>query len=205
VARSFPATSDCLPLPSPLGFVAFAGGVRVWPMASQLIRGFFWAEEVAVPLVSFEGPGDPVGAYAEAGITPIPLTGYDGAHRLGWHETSVDLWRIMATCTTMMQQRIAVTAPVEIDRATRRRLVRAGLPPAPNIRLIDLRRPTEREGHPGPGSPVEWSHRWIVDGHWRNQWHPAEKKHQPVWIAPHVKGPEDKPLVVGERVYRWSR
>lgn len=51
----------------------------------------------------------------------------------------------------------------------------------------------------------EYSHRWIVRGHMRNQ--PigprnAEggQKHLRVWIAPYVKGPEDKPLVLKDRV-----
>lgn len=51
----------------------------------------------------------------------------------------------------------------------------------------------------------EYSHRWIVRGHMRNQ--PigprnieGGQKHQRVWIAPYVKGPEDKPLVLKDRV-----
>lgn len=54
----------------------------------------------------------------------------------------------------------------------------------------------------------EYSHRWIVRGHMRNQ--PvgprnAEggQKHERVWIAPYVKGPEDKPLVIKDRVQVW--
>ena len=51
----------------------------------------------------------------------------------------------------------------------------------------------------------EFSHRWIVRGHMRNQ--PigprnakGGQKHMRVWIAPYVKGPEDKPLVLKDRV-----
>jgi hypothetical protein len=51
----------------------------------------------------------------------------------------------------------------------------------------------------------EYSHRWIVRGHMRNQ--PigprnakGGQKHLRVWIAPYVKGPEDKPLVLKDRV-----
>lgn len=51
----------------------------------------------------------------------------------------------------------------------------------------------------------EYSHRWIVRGHMRNQ--PigprnAEggQERMRVWIAPYVKGPEDKPLVLKDRV-----
>lgn len=51
----------------------------------------------------------------------------------------------------------------------------------------------------------EYSHRWIVRGHMRNQ--PIGprnakdgQKYLRVWIAPYVKGPEDKPLVLKDRV-----
>jgi hypothetical protein len=51
----------------------------------------------------------------------------------------------------------------------------------------------------------DYSHRWIVRGHMRNQpIGPRNAKggqqHQRVWIAPYVKGPEDKPLVLKDRV-----
>lgn len=44
------------------------------------------------------------------------------------------------------------------------------------------------------GEPVDWSCQWWVSGHWRRQWCPGLKKHKPVYIAPYIKGPPDKPL-----------
>lgn len=54
----------------------------------------------------------------------------------------------------------------------------------------------------------EYSHRWIVRGHMRNQavGHRNAKggqQHERVWIAPYVKGPEDKPLILKDRVQVW--
>lgn len=51
----------------------------------------------------------------------------------------------------------------------------------------------------------EYSHRWIVRGHMRNQavgprLAGGERKHIRIWIAPFVKGPDDKPLVLKDRV-----
>lgn len=51
----------------------------------------------------------------------------------------------------------------------------------------------------------EYSHRWIVRGHMRNQavgprLADGERKHIRIWIAPFVKGPDDKPLVLKDRV-----
>lgn len=65
--------------------------------------------------------------------------------------------------------------------------------------LFDIRA-TEYTGT-GAERPSNWSHRWIVGGHWRNQAHgPGGRLRRPTWIAPHVKGPDDKPLVVKDRV-----
>jgi hypothetical protein len=49
-------------------------------------------------------------------------------------------------------------------------------------------------------SPVDWSHRWVVSGHWRHQYLPSCGTHRQQWIASHVKGPDDKPLVVRDEV-----
>ena len=52
---------------------------------------------------------------------------------------------------------------------------------------------------------VSWSHRWLVNGHWRNQWLPSRAAHRLQWIAGYVKGPASKPLVVKDRVTAWVR
>lgn len=56
----------------------------------------------------------------------------------------------------------------------------------------------------------EYSHRFIVRGHMRNQAvgsRTAEggQRHERIWIAPYIKGPEDKPLIVKDRVQVWRR
>ena len=51
---------------------------------------------------------------------------------------------------------------------------------------------------------VEWSHRWIVSGHWRRI---IDKEGVPrmTWVRQHVKGPEHKPLVIKEKVIALDR
>lgn len=102
----------------------------------------------------------------------------------------------------LMQQPLAANSEVRPDRAARKRLTRAGHEPAP-VRVIELRRPKTSGGH-GDGDR-EYHHQWIVKGHWRQQWHPKRQVHRPVWIAPHLKGPEGAPLIGGEKVYAWKR
>ncbi|MFF8574029.1 hypothetical protein ACQPXT_01425 [Streptomyces sp. CA-100214] len=97
----------------------------------------------------------------------------------------------------LMQQPVTEETELQPDRAVRKRLRRVGREPA-SVRLITLRRPKCGNGQ-GDGDR-EYHHQWIVRGHWRQQWYPARQVHRPVWIAPHVKGPEGAPLIGGEKV-----
>jgi len=76
-----------------------------------------------------------------------------------------------------------------MKRAAHRRLQRE----LPALRVIELAhtgsKPESRGGH------VEWSRRWMVRGHWRNQpYGPGRTERRLTWIDPYVKGPDDKPL-----------
>lgn len=111
--------------------------------------------------------------------------------------------RALKSAWLLMNQPLAEMSEVEPDRAARKRLRRAGQEPKP-VRVIELRRPK----HTGTGtgeSGREYQHQWIVRGHWRQQWYPAREVHRPVWIAPHIKGPEGAPLIGGEKVYALKR
>lgn len=109
---------------------------------------------------------------------------------------------LLRTTWMLMQQPIAKADNAAFDRASRRRMQRARVEPA-TVRIINLRRPS---GSSTNGeSDREYHHRWIVRGHWRQQWYPGRKVHRPVWIAPHIKGPEDAPFIGGEKVHAWRR
>jgi hypothetical protein len=109
--------------------------------------------------------------------------------------------QVFRTAWLLMQQALALATDVETDRSAQKRARRAGYEPKP-IRVIELRRPA----HSGAGDGSrEFHHQWIVRGHWRQQWYPAREVHRPVWIAPHIKGPEGAPLIGGEKVYAWKR
>lgn len=78
----------------------------------------------------------------------------------------------------------------------RARLSRRGMSVIePDVIVVTLRAPSMRprvEGATRTGR--DWSHRWVVRGHHRAQWYPSMAAHRVVWIAPHIKGPADKPL-----------
>lgn len=110
---------------------------------------------------------------------------------------------ILKTVWLLMAQPVGEVSDAVYDRPARRRFQREGRQP-PLVRVITLRRPA---GEKSTGeSDREWKHRWMVRGHWRLQpWGPKREQVRPVWIAPHIKGPEDKPLIGGEKVYHLKR
>lgn len=96
-------------------------------------------------------------------------------------------------------QTIAVRTEMKPSRAYRKRA--AKLLPEGSITVITLRRHRD-VSYPGEpsGDAPDWQFRWLVSGHWRNQWFPSLGIHRQVWISPYVKGPEDRPLNI--RVHR---
>lgn len=117
---------------------------------------------------------------------------------------------VRATWLLMSQSLRDPRAPAQLDtvhadRAARRRLARAGDPAAP-VRIVtlrDVRRPTAGGGSTEGGR--DWSCRWMVSGHWRDQPYASQGAVRRIWINPYPKGPEDKPLRVRPTVKVWRR
>lgn len=102
----------------------------------------------------------------------------------------------------LMQQGLADVETVEPYRASRKRIQRMQQEPK-SVRVIKLRRASHSTGT--GESDREYHHQWIVRGHWRQQWYASREVHRPVWIAPHIKGPEGAPLIGGEKVHALVR
>lgn len=117
-------------------------------------------------------------------------------------ETTVSWARLVfATFQLATQENMAETVQERTTRPERRRTQHAGLPER-DVRVIRLRRgvtATRDAEEPADGGRA-WRHRWVVRGHWRNQWYPSLGDHRPKWIAPYLKGPTDAPLLGGEKV-----
>lgn len=116
---------------------------------------------------------------------------------------------IAAFWTLIHQDGIAATVTEKAPRAAARRSERAGVAKGlSDVRVVRLRK-VERTApdDDGEGAPTrEWSHRWIVSGHWR--WQPygeGRKLRRLTYVRPHVKGPADKPLHVPTTVNAWVR
>jgi hypothetical protein len=124
----------------------------------------------------------------------IPVANDDSVLN-SWGRTILSAWLLMA-------QPLAETSTVTADRGSQKRVRRTGYEPAP-VRLIALRRPQGSGGR--GGGERGFRHQWIVRGHWRQQWYPRRQVYRPVWIAPHVKGPEGAPVIGGEKVNLLKR
>lgn len=113
--------------------------------------------------------------------------------------------RTFITLLTLMRQRIAVTSEPALPRQIRRTAARQART-VPALRVVTLRRAYARSAEKSAeAQPVSWSQRWIVSGHWRQQWYASIGAHRQIWIAPFVKGPQDKPLVLPDEVYKLRR
>lgn len=106
--------------------------------------------------------------------------------------------QLLSTFWALVSQRIVIeTTERPYSRQVQRQAERHGHV-LPEVRVIRLREPT---GHGGAGgSGREYSHRWLVGSHWRNQWYPKKGVHAPKLIEAYTKGPADKPLKVRETV-----
>lgn len=117
-------------------------------------------------------------------------------------DTHLHWMRVLITTWILMSQPVAAVDDAVFDRTARRQARRAGITD-PRVRVIALR----RVNHAGvtSGEQDRFHHQWVVRGHWRQQWYPGRQVHRPVWINPHVKGPDGAPMLGGERVYTWKR
>lgn len=132
--------------------------------------------------------------------------GMDAAELQEWitpAERPDAVFRWLLACWRLMQQSVTRLDDVEMPRQIRKLGRRAGLP-SDYVTVIDLRSaPSRGDGQ----SAVEWSHRWLRRGHWRQQPYKEDGvwTRKTIWIHPTVCGPEGLPLVVKDHVYNLKR
>jgi hypothetical protein len=106
-----------------------------------------------------------------------------------------------------LNQKVVVAESSRIERHRRKEFERKMTTPA-DLKLVHLRRseskPTnEKEGE---SDKREYSHRFVVNGHFRNQaCGPGWQDRRLTWIGSFVKGPDDKPLVTRPTAYVVER
>lgn len=138
-------------------------------------------------------------------ITPLKMIiegemfiNWSNGQRIGGDEGTYDWFKMLLATFRLASQRNLCDETIErTSRAERRRCQRDNLG-CSDIRVVRLRSGSNRPAEPGKGR--EYSCRWRVAGHWRQQWYATKEEHRPIWIMDHVKGPDDKPFRGGERV-----
>jgi hypothetical protein len=129
--------------------------------------------------------------------------GFTGEELQDWLTPSVQpdaVFRWLLACWRLMQQSVTRLDDETMPRQLRKLGQRAGIP-NDVVTVINLRStPTRGDG----SSAVEWSHRWLRRGHWRQQPYKGGVI-KTIWIHPTVCGPEGKPLVIKDHVYSLTR
>jgi hypothetical protein len=114
---------------------------------------------------------------------------------------------------------IVSTEPAHLDRHARKRALRSLK--HNEVHVVMLRRVNYHGDAPGMVRNIDWSVRWIVQGHLRHLEHYEGPHHRAVaagtdkhcvvcgsrtaWIAPYIKGPDGKPLQVSRQLMRLAR
>lgn len=75
----------------------------------------------------------------------------------------------------------------------------------PTIKTISLRVYDRKPHHGESITKIDWSHRWVVRPHWRQQYLPSKQRHEPRFIEAHIKGPSDKPVISKQSVFLVNR
>ena len=125
-------------------------------------------------------------------------------------ERSVPLILVLGAAWLLMSQTTVATSrriPPPQARKAGNSALRADASDRSAVSLIDLRRIAASPAEPAADGDRNrtYTHQWWVGGHWRQQaCGPGRTYRKPVWIAPHIKGPEGTPLA-NERVHVWRR
>lgn len=113
--------------------------------------------------------------------------------------------KLLLAVNLIAAQHVAVVRRESGQRQVKRRAQRMDMPNYGDISYITLRR-EDQGGHEGDREPGEgYSYRFMVSGHWRHQWYPSKGEHHLIWIDPFIKGPEDRPLIIKDKVWKVVR
>jgi len=126
-------------------------------------------------VIDYDQPG--YGQYTPGKVTNMK-------HEIRWVYTAMHL----------MSQRLAETTEHRTSPLARSMAARKNLKLDAYLKVVTLRRKHLEPQHETEHRPVDWSCRWLVHHHWRNQWYPSEQIHRQIFIDPYTKGPEDKPF-----------
>lgn len=115
--------------------------------------------------------------------------------------------RFLLAGLAWLNQRVLIEERGHVERHRRKEYERK-VRPIDSVRVVHLRRASYAETPvDAEGTPVNWTCRWVVGGHWRNQsCGPAHSDRKLTWIPPYMKGPDGMPLKQSrQKVYKVDR
>ena len=109
--------------------------------------------------------------------------------------------RLLGTLWQLARTPVVSVETPSVPRPIRRRAQREGTDPT--VRVLTLGGAKQSRGPLAERSSVQWRHSWVVSPHFRWQAHgPGKELRKLILVGPYRKGPADKPLLGGERVWR---
>lgn len=111
--------------------------------------------------------------------------------------------RFLAATMAFARQRVVSIEPERLPRSIRRRESRAVERSPDAVNVIKLRVEERRNERADEHRTVDWSCQWLVSGYWRRV--NSATSDRRIWVAPHRRGPADKPLRATARVFRIVR
>jgi hypothetical protein len=116
--------------------------------------------------------------------------------------------RALVVTWLLMGQTLATEDEVHPPKASVKHLRRLDPNLLTSTRYVRLRHaktlPEQRAEGDGAGGKA-YRHRWVVRGHWRNHWYPSRQAHRPIYVHPHIKGPDGAPLLDPDRLVNVLR
>ncbi len=118
-------------------------------------------------------------------------------------QASTNTDRLVHALWLLLNQTITSVTEERLPRSSASRIGRMPIPG--KVSVITLRRSSGAGRMPGE-THVEWQHRWLVRGHWRNQPCGTNRlETRRIWISGYVKGPDGLPFVSTKKLYNLSR
>lgn len=180
----------------------------------QLVAGLevnLWSEVQNRTSIGVRGPAlIPAGAdFLPYGMPTSGWADVDGVRRPDVMLSRAT--RFVLTLQTFLRDELPASVSWPVPRSLKGQVERADLP-LTGITVIDLRKRAARPHFDNESDEAAWHlrNRHVVRGHWAKRWvgptHPHhskrsdEKELTHVYIAPYLKGPEDAPIAMTEKV-----
>lgn len=115
--------------------------------------------------------------------------------------------RALVVTWLLMGQTLTTTTEERASKAGMKRIARLDPALLTTVRCVQLRHRGNPDAarEPGAGPGRQYGVRWVVRGHWRQQYYPSRKDHRPIWIDDHLKGPDGAPLLDPDKLVNVLR